>query len=88
MKTLIKSVLLSLLLVATSAWAGPVNINTADAETLAKELKGVGPKRAEKIVEYREQHGNFTSPYDLAEIAGIGERIVQQNLDNIRLTDE
>ena len=43
-----------------------VNINTADAGTLAQVLEGVGASRAEAIVEYREQHGNFVDIYELA----------------------
>jgi competence protein ComEA len=50
-RTLIQSFIASLLPVA--AWAGPVNVNTADASTLARELDGIGPVKAQAIVEYR-----------------------------------
>lgn len=83
MKYLIKMFVLSLVLLPLLAFAGQVNINEADADTLASELKGVGPARAQAIVDYREQNGPFSSPYDLTAIKGIGERTVQQNLDNI-----
>ena len=36
------------------AWAGPVNVNTADAETISAELKGIGLSKARAIVEYRQ----------------------------------
>ena len=68
-----------LALLAGAAWAGPVNINTADAETLSAELNGVGMSRALAIVEYREKHGPFTSADDLAKVTGIGQRTIELN---------
>ena len=65
--------------VRRSAFAGPVNINTADAATLAAELTGVGPALAEAIVKDRAEHGNFDSPEALARVKGIGDRIVEMN---------
>ncbi len=65
--------------------AGPVNINTADAATLAKELKGVGLKRAEAIVEYRQKHGPFKSADELALVKGIGPAAVAKNRELIRI---
>jgi competence protein ComEA len=67
------------------AWSGAVNINTADAGTLAKELDGIGPARAQAIVEYREKNGAFKSPEDLLKVSGIGQRVLDQNRDNIRV---
>jgi len=64
-----------------------VNINQADAATIAEVLKGVGLSRAQAIVEYREQNGEFRDAYELANIKGIGERIVEQNEGKIRLKD-
>ncbi|MGH8315986.1 MAG: ComEA family DNA-binding protein, partial [Steroidobacterales bacterium] len=43
----------------TTAWSAPVNINAADAVTLAQDLKGIGPVKAQAIVEYRQKHGVF-----------------------------
>ncbi len=60
------------------ALAGPVNVNTADAETIADELKGIGLTKAEAIVEYREKYGPFKSAEDLALVRGIGERTVEK----------
>ena len=48
-----------------------VNINTATADELTK-LKGIGPAMAQRIVEYREEHGMFQSPEDLQRVKGIG----------------
>jgi competence protein ComEA len=67
------------------AFAGPVNINTADAETISKELEGVGLTKAQAIVEYREKHGPFKSADDLSLVKGIGERTVDLNRSNIKV---
>ena len=67
------------------AFAGPVDINTADAETISAELKGVGLSKARAIVEYRKKHGPFKSPDDLSLVKGIGERTVEINRANIRV---
>jgi competence protein ComEA len=66
-------------------WAGPVNVNTADASTLARELEGIGPAKAQAIVEYRQQNGPFRAPEDLLKVQGIGERVLEQNRGNIRV---
>ncbi len=60
-----------------------VNINTADGETLAAELKGIGIKRAKAILAYRNEHGPFKSIDDLIKIKGISKRIVDQNREKI-----
>jgi competence protein ComEA len=56
-----------------------VNINTADAETLTRELKGIGAAKAKAIVEYREAHGPFSSVDELLEVKGIGTSILDKN---------
>lgn len=68
-----------------AAWAGPVDINTADAATLAKELNGIGPNRAQAIVAYRTQHGPFKSADDLTLVKNIPQKIVDRNRENIRV---
>ena len=50
----------------------PVDINTADTETL-DTLPGIGPALAERIITYREEHGPFDSGEELMEVKGIGE---------------
>jgi len=67
------------------AWAGPVDINTADAETIAAELNGIGLAKAREIVEYRQKYGPFKSAKDLSLVKGVGEKTVERNLDNIRV---
>jgi len=77
-------ILVSLGICLPAAQAGPVNINTADAATLSRELKGIGMKRAEAIVEYRRRFGPFKSADELALVKGIGPAAIQKNRDFIR----
>jgi competence protein ComEA len=76
---------LAAMLVPVVVWAGPVNINTADAKTLAKELDGVGPAKAQAIVEYRQKNGAFKTADDLLKVEGIGVNVLEQNRSNIRV---
>jgi competence protein ComEA len=62
-----------------------VNVNTADAATLAAALKGIGESKAQAIVAYRKEHGPFKSADDLAEVKGIGEKWIAANRDRIVL---
>lgn len=87
MKHLFRSILCGLFLFAGTAIAGPVNVNTADAETLAVELVGVGKVTAAAIVGYREEHGPFKSLEDFRNVKGIGEKLIEKNVDNIRFSD-
>jgi len=67
------------------AFAGPVDVNTADAETISAALQGVGLSKALAIVDYRKAHGPFKSVDDLTLVKGIGERTVEINRANILL---
>ena len=60
-----------------------VNINEADANTIADILVGVGASRATAIVQYREEHGRFTSLEQLLEVKGIGESTLMDNREKI-----
>ncbi|SDO77690.1 competence protein ComEA [Pedococcus dokdonensis] len=53
---------------------GQVNLNTATAAQL-EELPGVGPVLAQRIIDWRTEHGRFTSVDELGEVSGIGEKI-------------
>ncbi|HEX3138156.1 MAG TPA: helix-hairpin-helix domain-containing protein [Casimicrobiaceae bacterium] len=66
-------------------WAGPVDINTADAATIAKELQGIGPNLAQAIVAYREKNGAFRNADELRKIKGIGAKVLEKNRANIKL---
>ena len=74
-----------LTVVAIQVPAGPVNINTADAPTLARELKGIGLKRAQAIVDYRAKNGPFKSPDELGLVKGIGKQAIDRNRNEIRV---
>ena len=67
------------------AWAGPVDINKADAATIAKELQGVGLSKAQAIVAYREKNGSFKSADELRKVKGIGAKTLDRNRTNIRV---
>jgi competence protein ComEA len=82
-RTVVRALIASL--VPMVAWSGPVNINTADAGALARELEGIGPAKAQAIVAYREKNGPFKSPEDLLKVQGIGEKVFDQNRENIRV---
>ena len=62
-----------------------VNINKASAEELAASLKGVGIKKAQAIVSWRDTHGKFKSIEQLAEVKGIGAATVEKNQSKMRL---
>lgn len=66
--------------------ATPVNVNTADAATIAASLDGIGLAKAEAIVAYRKTHGDFKSANDLGAIKGIGDKTLARNHDAIRLS--
>lgn len=67
--------------------AGPVNINTADAETLAAELTGIGPALAAAIVTDRRENGAYPNAEALMRVRGIGERVIELNRENILVSD-
>lgn len=60
-----------------------VDINAADASTLALALEGVGMAKAQDIVAYREEFGEFKSLDDLENVRGIGPATIARNRDKI-----
>jgi competence protein ComEA len=83
MSKLIQALIVTLMPVLV--WAGPVDINTADAATIAKELQGIGLSRAQAIVAYREKNGAFRSADELRKIKGIGAKVLERNRANIKV---
>lgn len=83
---IIKALLVAVMLLSGGlVWAGNVNINTADAATLADGLNGVGIKKAQAIVDYRKEHGAFKSMNDLAKVKGINDKLIEKNKNTITL---
>jgi len=85
MKSLSRMLPLAVALFPLMTWAGPVNVNTADAETISAELKGIGMSKANAIIDYRKKHGPFKNADELSLVKGIGERTVEMNRADIRV---
>ncbi len=68
------------------AEADSINLNTADAQTLQRELSGVGAVKAQAIVAYRDTHGDFASVDELLEVKGIGEALLERNRDKLTVS--
>lgn len=85
MSTIRSMLLLFSVLLGVSApvLSEPLDINTADAETLASTINGVGERKALAIIQYREVNGPFSSVDDLANIKGIGMKTVENNRGNL-----
>jgi len=81
----LKYLLALTLLIASlaSTAADVVNLNAADADTLAAAMVGIGPAKAAAIVAYREQHGPFKTVDDLLLVQGIGESTLAKNRDRV-----
>ena len=62
-----------------------VSINTASAEDLARVMNGVGLKKAQAIVSYREEYGPFKTVDDLKQVPGMGNSLVERNLSVLTL---
>lgn len=68
---------------AEQVQASVVDINTADAQTLERELSGIGAAKAQAIIEYRTQYGKFASVDELLEVKGIGPAILERNREKL-----
>ncbi len=87
--TLLATLFLAIAIVDTAAWAAePVNVNTATAEEIAANLKGIGLSKAKLIVAYREANGSFLHVDELVNVKGIGIKTIDQNRDMILLGNE
>lgn len=62
-----------------------VNLNTATVDELS-QLSGIGEKKAQAIVDYRTEHGDFTSVDDLVNVKGIGEKTLANLRDELTVT--
>lgn len=69
--------------IATTLQPATLDLNKADAATLQSQLSGIGKNKAEAIVAYREEHGDFASVDELLEIKGIGKALLERNRDRL-----
>jgi competence protein ComEA len=76
------SILLLLIPVLTFA-AQPVDINQADAVTIAESMDGIGPKKAAAIIAYREANGPFKNVDELLNVKGVGRATLAKNRDRL-----
>lgn len=79
---IVVAVMMALVSVSLAQEAEKININKASAAELA-QLKRIGPKLSERIVEYREKHGPFERPEDIMQVRGIGPKTFELNKDRI-----
>jgi competence protein ComEA len=63
---------------------GPVDLNTATMAQL-EDLPGVGPVLAQRIVDWRTEHGRFTSVDELQEVSGVGEKKFESLKPHVRV---
>jgi competence protein ComEA len=88
MKKLFTALMLSASLFSSSVLlADMVNINKASAAAMQHNLKGVGEKKAEAIVAYREEHGAFKTLEEIKEVKGIGDGIFKKIKADLSLTE-
>ena len=80
-------VILAVMVISLTApgFAEPININQATAEQLVQNLDGIGIKKAQAIVQYREKIGLFHTKEQLLDVKGIGASTLEKNQANILL---
>lgn len=64
---------------------GKIDLNTADAKSLTL-LKGIGEKRAEAIIKYREANGSFKSVEELTKVKGISKKVIDDNREHLTIS--
>jgi len=83
MKTITTLAAFAAFALSSAALAAPVNINTASAEEIATALNGIGPSKAQAIVEYREAYGEFSRADEIVFVRGIGTSTYESNKADI-----
>ena len=82
-----KKLLILLALFSFNVIAKPVNVNTADAKTISESLSGIGQKKAEALIQYRTENGDFAMLNDLTNVKGIGEKTIEKNANDILFSE-
>ena len=73
-----KAILIALVaLLVSGAASAALNLNTAGKDELVA-LPGIGPSKAQAILDYRKEHGQFKSVDEVRKVKGIGEKLFQQ----------
>lgn len=80
--TVIAALLVTLAPLSWAEEGEKININQASVQEIA-ELKGIGVSYAERIVQYRKDHGPFKAPEDIVNVRGIGPKALEANKDRI-----
>ncbi|MGB2942007.1 MAG: helix-hairpin-helix domain-containing protein [Candidatus Macondimonas sp.] len=75
------------LLLTFGVQATPVNVNTADMQAISDALPGIGPAKAQAIVDYRTQHGPFKAKEDLTNVPGIGAATLEKIKGDVLLQE-
>ena len=69
--------------ISSHSLAAPVDVNTADAQSLSDALVGIGPAIAKAIVDYREENGPFAEAEELLNVKGVGPKTLERNKEDI-----
>ncbi len=77
-------ILAASILFSNALFAGEININSADAQTISDNLNGIGLKKAEAIVTWRTENGEFKELAELQQVKGIGIKTLEKNKENIK----
>lgn len=76
---------IGLMFSALAMAASPLDINTASADQFAAVMSGVGLKKAQAIVTYRDNNGPFEAIEDLVAVKGIGSALLERNRELIQV---
>ena len=81
-------IVLCFLLLSSYISAAPVNINQANADTIAKSLNGIGPGKAAAIVQFRNDNGPFKTIDELKYVKGIGKKTLEKIRVDVNIISE